>query len=66
VVIHIIFLDLLTYQPKLLLPKKNSSRIKFYLCVAEGGKGCNIGEPNDDLFSENDITRLVQVVKVQR
>jgi hypothetical protein len=30
------------------------AELKFYLCVAEGGKGCNIGEPNDDLFSEND------------
>ena len=32
----------------------SKAELKFYLCVAEGGKGCNIGEPNDDLFPEND------------
>jgi hypothetical protein len=36
--------------------------LKFYLCVAEGGKGCNIGEPNDDLFSENDS----EFVRIQK
>ncbi len=32
----------------------SKAELKFYLCVVQGGKGCNIGKPNDDLFPEND------------
>ncbi|SFV88959.1 hypothetical protein MNB_SUP05-SYMBIONT-5-165 [hydrothermal vent metagenome] len=25
----------------------SKEELEFYLCVANGGKGCNIGKPND-------------------
>jgi hypothetical protein len=40
----------------------SEAELKFYLCVTEGGKGCNIGEPNDDLFPENDS----EFVRIQK
>jgi hypothetical protein len=31
----------------------SKAELKFYLCVAEGGKGCNIGEPKFLLCKKN-------------